>query len=166
MHQLISCTLFILLFASCAGSGVTVTKSQTAEYISNVFSKSKRWFRSTDGEAISADGPPPPSHLQPSEKQVLQRRAERTKTDGMSSKDYFRAISRLEKSIPELEKRLGRKNMEVGETFYTIGSMHYLQGNHQEAKNAFYKALDIFSFRLGSEHPRVWKLKDKINKIK
>ena len=40
----------VLLLSSCGGSGVTVTKSPSVEYISEAFTKSKKWFKSTDGD--------------------------------------------------------------------------------------------------------------------
>ena len=165
MSRILSMLTAILL-TSCGGNGVTVTKSQTVEYFSNAFNQSKKWFRSTDGEAVSEDGPPPPSPLQPSEQQVFQKRANQDNAQRMSKQDYQKAILRLQDSIPELEKKLGNKHIEVGETYYTLGSLHFLNKEHKAAKSAFKNAVEIFSARLGSEHPRVWKLKDKINQIK
>ena len=155
----------LLFFSSCGGSGVTVTKSQTVEYISNAFNKSKKWFRSTDGDSITEVGPPPPSHLQPTAQDVYQKRATQNKTNGMSKDDYRRAIKRLEKTLTDLKRQLGNKHIEVGETYQTIGSMNFILGNELEANKAYKKALDIFSHNLGAEHPRVWKLKDKIKKL-
>lgn len=158
--------VFLSIFlTSCGGSGVTVTKSQTVEYLSKAFTKSKKWLRSTDGGAVPEDGPPPPSRFQPSEKQAFQKSRPNNQSKGMSSDDYLRAIERLEKSIPELKTKLGHQNIEVGETYYTIGSMHQMQGNLKESKTAYKQALKIFSIWLGAEHPRVWKLKDKIRHI-
>ena len=153
-----------ILLSSCGG-GVTVTKSKTLEYFSETFNKSKQWFKSTDGVASPEGGPPPPSRFHTTEKQVFERREKQNFDQRMTKVDYQRAIKRLEESIPELEKRLGENNIEVGETYYTIGSMHQLQKNHQAAKVAFKKAQTIFSKWLGSEHPRVWKLKERIKQI-
>ena len=80
-------------------------------------------------------------------------------------KDYNRAIKRLESSITELEKKHSKNNMEIGETYFTLGSMHQIQGNSKQAKVAFQQALSIFSPWLGSEHPRVWKLKTRISNL-
>ena len=160
----ISSILFSFL-VSCGGSGVTVTKSETVEYLSRAFNKSKKWFRSTDGEPISEDGPPPPSPFQPSERQVIQKRSDDKLVNRMSRNDYNRAIKRLESSITELEKKHGKNNMEIGETYFTLGSMYQIQGNSKQAKVAFQRALSIFSSWLGSEHPRVWKLKTRISNL-
>jgi len=84
----------------------------------------------------------------------------------MTKSDYLRGIKRLESTIPELEKKYGKDNKEVGETYHTIGSMYLEQGFPREAKSAFEKSLKILSKWLGSEHPRIWKLKDRIKKIK
>ncbi len=157
--------LLLICLTSCGGSGVTVTKSQTVEYLSDAFHKSKKWFRSSDGETGEGEGPPPPSRYQPTERQVLDNRAKQNTTQRMSKNDYMRAIRRLESSIPELEHRLGKNNIEVAETYYTIGSMHLIQENQKAAKTAYTRSLGIFSNLLGSEHPRVWKLKDEIKKI-
>ena len=67
--------------------------------------------------------------------------------------------------ISELEKKQGKNNMEIGETYFTLGSMHQIQGNSKQAKVAFQQALSIFSSWLGSEHPRVWKLKTRISNL-
>lgn len=83
----------------------------------------------------------------------------------MTKSDYLRGIKRLESTIPELEKKYGKNNQEVGETYFTIGSMYLEQGYSKEAKSAFEKSLKILSKWLGSEHPRIWKLKDKIKRI-
>ena len=83
----------------------------------------------------------------------------------MTKSDYQRAIIRLQNSITELEKQHGSNSMEVAETYHTIGSMHQIQENDKEAKIAYQKALPIFTNWLGSEHPRVWRLKDKIGKF-
>ena len=164
----IKLNLFLLFFllVSCGSNGLYFNKSEAFEYLSKNFNKSKKWFKSTDGEAVSEDGPPPPSKLQPTEKAVIRKRANQIKNQGMSKDDYQRAIQRLEKSIPELEQKFGPQSMEVGETYYTIGAMHLMQGNSKTSKNAYTKALKIFSSWLGAEHPRVWKLNDRINKIK
>ena len=158
-------SILFSFLVSCSGSGVTVTKSETVEYLSRAFNKSKKWFRSTDGETISEDGPPPPSPLQPSERQVIQKRSDDKLVNRMSRNDYNRAIKRLESSITELEKKHGKNNMEIGETYFTLGSMHQIQGNSKQAKVAFQRALSIFSSWLGSEHPRVWKLKTRISNL-
>lgn len=142
-----------------------MTKSETVEYLSRAFNKSKKWFRSTDGETIPKDGPPPPSPFQPSERQVIQKRSDDKLVNRMSRNDYNRAIKRLESSITELEKKHGKNNMEIGETYFTLGSMHQIQGNSKQAKVAFQQALSIFSSWLGSEHPRVWKLKTRISNL-
>ena len=57
MTHALKILLVAILLTSCGGSGVTVTKSQTVEYLSKAFSKSKAWFKSTDGEAVGRDGP-------------------------------------------------------------------------------------------------------------
>ena len=158
-------SILFSFLVSCGGSGVTVTKSETVEYLSRAFNKSKKWFRSTDGETISEDGPPPPSPFQPSERQVIQKRSDDKLVNRMSRNDYNRAIKRLESSITELEKKHGKNNMEIGETYFTLGSMHQIQGNSKQAKVAFQQALFIFSSWLGSEHPRVWKLKTRISNV-
>ena len=159
-------TLFLVIFLiSCGNSSVTVTKSQTVEYLSKAFNKSKKWLKSSNSNDIPDGGPPPPSSFQPTEREVRKKRSEQSHSHRMSRGDYLRAIQRLENSIPELEKKLGRQNIEVGETYYTIGSMHLIQGNKHSSKIAFNRALQIFSKCLGSEHPRVWKLKDKISNI-
>jgi tetratricopeptide (TPR) repeat protein len=150
---------------SCGGSGVTVNKSETVEYLTRTFNKSKKWFRSTDGETTSENGPPPPSPFQPSGRQVIEKRSDDRLVNRMSRKDYNRAIKRLESSISELEKKHGKNNMEIGETYFTLGSMHQIQGNSKQAKIAFQQALSIFSPWLGSEHPRVWKLKTRISNL-
>ena len=165
MTHALKILLLAILLTSCGGSGVTVTKSQTVEYLSKAFSKSKAWFKSTDGEAVGRDGPPPPSHLQPTARQALDHRINQSSAKRMSKKDYARAIKRLESSIPDLEKELGENNIEVGETYYTIGSMYLIQKNPKAAKSAYTKSLKIFSNWLGAEHPRVWQVKDKINRI-
>jgi hypothetical protein len=165
MFRFWSTLLLIVFLTSCGSSGVTVTKSQTVEYLSKAFSKSKNWLKSSDGDDIPDGGPPPPSSFQPTEREVRKKRSEQPPSHRMSREDYLRAIQRLENSIPELEKKLGRQNIEVGETYYTIGSMHFIQGNKHSSKIAFNRALQIFSKCLGSEHPRVWKLKDKISNI-
>lgn len=158
--------LFLVIFlTSCGNSGLTVTKSETVEYLSKAFSKSKKWLKSSNGDDIPDGGPPPPSSFQPTEREVRKKRSEQPPSHRMSREDYLRAIQRLENSIPELEKKLGRQNIEVGETYYTIGSMHFIQGNKHSSKIAFKRALEIFSRCLGSEHPRVWRLKDKISNI-
>ena len=158
-------SILFSFLVSCGGSGVTVTKSETVEYLSRAFNKSKKWFRSTDGETIPKDGPPPPSPFQPSERQVIQKRSDDKLVNRMSRNDYNRAIKRLESSITELEKKQGKNNMEIGETYFTLGSMHQIQGNSKQAKIAFQQALSIFSPWLGSEHPRVWKLKTRISNL-
>jgi hypothetical protein len=158
--------LFLVIFlTSCGNSGVTVTKSETVEYLSKAFSKSKKWLKSSDGNDIPDSGPPPPSSSHPTEKEVRKKRSKQSNSHGMSRGDYLRAIQRLENSIPELEQKLGSDDIELGETHYTIGSMHLIQGNKHSSKIAFKRALKIFSKCLGSEHPRVWRLKDKINNI-
>ena len=159
-------SLLVLFLTSCGGGGVTITKSKTVEYFSDAFSKSKKWFRSTDGDYISEEGPPPPSSVQPTERQVLQSRSKQKSGEGMTKSDYLRGIKMLESTIPELEKKYGKDNKEVGETYHTIGSMYLEQGFPREAKSAFEKSLKILSKWLGSEHPRIWKLKDRIKKIK
>ncbi|MGA1115164.1 MAG: tetratricopeptide repeat protein [Opitutales bacterium] len=159
-------SLLVLFLTSCGGGGVTITESKTVEYFSNAFSKSKKWFRSTDGDYISEEGPPPPSSFQPTERQVLQSRSKQKSGEGMTKSDYLRGIKMLESTIPELEKKYGKDNKEVGETYHTIGSMYLEQGFPREAKSAFEKSLKILSKWLGSEHPRIWKLKDRIKKIK
>jgi predicted metal-dependent hydrolase len=158
-------TLLTLFMISCGGGGVTITKSRTVEYVSNAFNKSKQWLRSTDGDYIPQEGPPPPSSFQPTESQVLQSRSKQSSTGRMTKSDYLRGIKRLESTIPELEKKYGKNNQEVGETYFTIGSMYLEQGYSKEAKSAFEKSLKILSKWLGSEHPRIWKLKDKIKRI-
>ena len=159
-------TLFLVIFLiSCGNSSVTVTKSQTVEYLSKAFNKSKKWLKSSNSNDIPDGGPPPPSSFQPTEREVRKKRSEQSHSHRMSRGDYLRAIQRLENSIPELEKRLGSEDIELGETHYTIGSMHLIQGNKHSSKIAFKRALEIFSKCLGSEHPRVWRLKDKISKI-
>ena len=158
-------SILFSFLVSCGGSGVTVTRSETVEYLSRAFNKSKKWFRSTDGETIPEDGPPPPSPFQPSERQVIQKRSDDKLVNRMSRNDYNRAIKRLESSITELEKKHGKNNMEIGETYFTLGSMHQIQGNSKQAKVAFQQALSIFSSWLGSEHPRVWKLKTRISNL-
>ncbi|MDA9119277.1 tetratricopeptide repeat protein [Opitutales bacterium] len=160
-----TCSILFSFLVSCSGSGVTVTKSETVEYLSRAFTKSKKWFRSTDGETISEGGPPPPSPFQPSGRQVIQKRSDDKLVNRMSRNDYNRAIKRLESSITELEKKQGKNNMEIGETFFTLGSMHQIQGNSKQAKVAFQQARSIFSSWLGSEHPRVWKLKTRISNL-
>ena len=158
-------SILFSFLVSCGGSGVTVTKSETVEYLSRAFNKSKKWFRSTDEETIPKDGPPTPSPFQPSERQVIQKRSDDKLVNRMSRNDYNRAIKRLESSITELEKKHGKNNMEIGETYFTLGSMHQIQGNSKQAKVAFQQALSIFSSWLGSEHPRVWKLKTRISNL-
>ena len=159
-------SILSVCLASCGGGGVTITKSKTVEYFSDAFSKSKNLFRSTDGYHISEEGPPPPSSFQPTEKQVFQSRSKQKTSEGMSKSDYLRGVKRLESTIPELEKEYGKDNKEVGETYYTIGSIYLEQGFPREAKSAFEKSLKILSKWLGSEHPRIWKLKDKIKQIR
>ena len=166
MTRFLYISILSLFLSSCGGGGVTITKSKTVEYFSDAFSKSKRWFRSTDGAYVSDEGPPPPSSFQPTEKQVLQSRSMQKSGEGMTKRDYLRGIKRLESTIPELEKKYGKDNKEVGETYHTIGSMYLEQGFPREAKTAFEKSISILSKWLGSEHPRIWKLKDKIKQIK
>ena len=110
-------------------------------------------------------GPSPPSSFQPTEKQVLQSRSMQKSGEGMTKRDYLRGIKRLESTIPELEKKYGKDNKEVGETYHTIGSMYLEQGFPREAKTAFEKSISILSKWLGSEHPRIWKLKIRSNKL-
>jgi tetratricopeptide (TPR) repeat protein len=165
MSQFWGTLLLVIFLTSCGNSSVTVTKSQTVEYLSKAFSKSKKWLKSSNGDDIPDGGPPPPSSFQPTEREVRKKRSEQSLTHRMSRGDYLRAIQRLENSIPELEKKLGSEDFELGETHYTIGSMHLLQGNKHSSKIAFKRALEIFSKCLGSEHPRVWRLKDKISNI-
>ena len=107
----------VLLLSSCGSSGVTVTKSQTVEYISEAFNKSKKWFRSTDGDEVTETGPPPPSPLHPTAQDVYQKRATQKKSNGMSKDDYDSAINRLEKTLPDLKRKLGSNHIEVGETY-------------------------------------------------
>ncbi len=157
-------SLLFFLLVGCAGSGVTVTKSKTLTYFSEVFSKSKDVWKSS--EPSSAENAPPPSPFQPSERQVIQARSQSSGSDGMSPQDYAKAIDRLESSIAELEKKHGKDHVEVGETYLTLGSMHEVQGNSKQAKQAYERAQKILSSWLGSEHPRVWKLRNTIAKLK
>ena len=136
-----------LIFSSCGGSGVTVTKSQAIEYISNAFNESEmvpvyRWGFN------NGSGSPPPSHLQPTAQDVYQKRATQNKTNGMSKDDYRRAIKRLEKTLTDLKRQLGNKHIEVGETYQTIGSMNFILGNELEANKAYKKPWIYFSTTL------------------
>lgn len=155
------CILALFTFlVSCAGNGVTVQKSQTVEYLSRAYSQSRNWLnskRNTDDKEVA----PPPSSYHISEQDAFQKRSNQR----MSQKDYLRAIARLEKSIPELEKEFGKNGKEIGETYFTLGSLYLNQGNRRHAKDAFRKSLKILSLWLGSEHPRVWKLKDTIKQL-
>jgi tetratricopeptide (TPR) repeat protein len=154
------------------GSGVTVQSSESFDYLSNAYKKTKQWFRSTDGSAVNQEtGPPPPSAQQPSKHQPLhpsqQMRAKMTpnpdpKSLRMNNKDYAKAIRRLKSSLPDLKKKWGKEHIEVGETYYTIAAMYELRGNKQEARENYQQALIIFASRLGNKHPKVWSIEKKI----
>jgi len=83
----------------------------------------------------------------------------------MEKKDYGKAINRLKKSIPEMEKKWGKKHMEVGETHYTIAAMYDLREEKIQAREYYQNALIIFSARLGNKHPRVSSIQKKITAL-
>lgn len=169
----------ILIFSFLLGcSGVTVQNSESVEYLTGAFKKTKNWFRSTDGSKVdSENGPPPPMANQPTRHQpskpissnlnFAQRPGKPSpkRTVRMEKKDYEKAISRLKKSIPELEKKWGEKHMEVGETHHTIAAMYDLRGDKVEAREYYQNALIIFSARLGNKHPRVSSIQKKITAL-
>ena len=169
----------ILIFSFLIGcSGVTVQNSESVEYLTGAFKKTKNWFRSTDGSAVDEEnGPPPPLASQPTKHQpskpissnpyFAQRPGKPTpkRTVRMEKKDYAKAISRLKRSIPELEKKWGKNHMEVGETHYTIAAMYDLRGDKIEAREYYQNALIIFSARLGNKHPRVFSIQKKISTL-
>ena len=136
---------------------MTVQNSESVEYLTGAFKKTKNWFRSTDGSAVDEEnGPPPPLASQPTKHQpskpissnpYFAQRAEKhspKRTVRMEKKDYAKAISRLKRSIPELEKKWGKNHMEVGETHYTIAAMYDLRGDKIEAREYYQNALIIF----------------------
>ena len=166
----------ILIFSFLLGcSGVTVQNSESVEYLTGAFKKTRNWFRSTDGSAVDEEnGPPPPLASQPTKHQpskpisstpnFIQRPGKPSpkRTVRMEKKDYAKAISRLKRSIPELEKKWGKKHMEVGETHYTIAAMYDLRGDKIQAREYYQNSLIIFSARLGNKHPRVSSIQKKI----
>jgi len=169
----------ILIFFFLLGcAGVTVQNSESVEYLTGAFKKTKNWFRSTDGSAVDqVNGPPPPLASQPTKHQpskpissnpnFTQRPEKPTpkRTVRMEKKDYGKAINRLKKSIPEMEKKWGKKHMEVGETHYTIAAMYDLREEKIQAREYYQNALIIFSARLGNKHPRVSSIQKKITAL-
>jgi len=157
------------------GSGVTVQSSESFDYLSDAYKKTKQWFRSTDGSAVIQEtGPPPPSAQQPSKHQPLHpnqhMQAKKTPTSAsksirMNNKDYAKAIRRLKSSLPDLKKKWGNEHIEVGETYYTIAAMYELRGDKQEARENYQHALIIFAGRLGNKHPKVWSIEKKIEEL-
>ena len=148
-------------------------------YLADTYRKSKQWFRNTDGSKVdSENGPPPPMANQPTKHQASKPISSNPtfarqsaakpgprKNIRMEKKDYAKAISRLKKSIPDLEKKWGKKHMEVGETHYTIAAMYDLRGDKIEAREYYQNALIIFSARLGNKHPRVSSIQKKITAL-
>jgi tetratricopeptide (TPR) repeat protein len=171
--------LFCLSLSGCLTSGVTVNKGETMGYLADTYRKSKQWFRSTDGSAVDGEnGPPPPMATQPTRHQSSKAissnptyarqpvaKPSPKKSIRMEKKDYAKAINRLKKSIPELEKKWGKNHMEVGETHYTIAAMYDLRGDKIEAREYYQNALIIFSARLGNKHPRVSSIQKKITAL-
>jgi tetratricopeptide (TPR) repeat protein len=174
--------LFIVLacmsVSGCLMDGVSVNKGESIGYLAKTYNKSKQFFRNTDGSPVDPEkGVPPPMATQPTKHQpskpissnpnFAQRPGKPTpkRNVRMEKKDYERAISRLKKSIPELEKKWGKKHMEVGETHYTIAAMYELRGDKVEAREYYQNALIIFSARLGNKHPRVFSIQKKISTL-
>ena len=174
MPALLFISFLLLLITGCLSDGVTVKKSETISYLSEKFRKSKQWFKSTDGEKYSGDAPPPPpiasqpTKHQPLPAHQLKRMQNNVKPQKvrMNKKDYARAIDRLQRSIPELEKKWGKNHIEVAENYYTMAALYELRKDHQDAIEHYQLALAIFAKRLGKKHPRVWSIEKKINELK
>jgi len=168
--------IICLMLAGCLGKDVSVRKSETLNYLTDTYRKSKQWFRSTDGTEYSQEkGPPPPTAQQPSKHQPVppnqrfqvQRPVPHTpKSVRMDKKDYAKAINRLQNSLPDLKKKWGNDHIEVGETYYTMAALYELRGDKQDARENYQQALIIFAGRLGNKHPKVWSMEKKIEALK
>ena len=52
-----------------------------------------------------------------------------------------------------VKKNLGAEHQNTASSYNNIGSVYYKQGDHNEALQYFYKALEIDEKALGKEHP-------------
>lgn len=162
IRTLVPTLLICLIFSGCgSGSGVTVVKGETIPFLSKTMSKTKDWFTSKNNESTTPL-PPSPLHIQPN---TSRGERKNSKNQRMGVEDYTTAINRLKQSTPELKNKFGQESMEVAENYHTIGAMYSLQGQKSDARFYFKKALPIFSSWLGSEHPRVWKLRRQMERL-
>ena len=162
MRFLLIISLSLFLISGCKNSGLRVNKGEIIPYLSNAYGKTKEWFRS--GNADNTEALPPYQQSHPQHKNI-QDFPSQQKSTGMTKQDYSRAVVRLKKSIPDLEKRHGKQSREVGDTLYTIASMLELNGQREEAKAYFIKSEAILSKCFGSEHPNTRKIRAKIKSL-
>jgi hypothetical protein len=50
-------------------------------------------------------------------------------------------------------KLLGASHIAVGEAKFTLGLLHLIRGDHQQARDCISAACDIYTKHLGSDHP-------------